>query len=421
MLGLALLASGCGFTVGGANVPIDGHEIDAEHVDPDATIPDAPDAPPVCAGWHPAHFLPCMIGAPKPPLTITASGSPWTYNTSVMGGVLNDKTGTVLSSNVVVTQADSSMVAMLNVESLVVEAGATLNVVGDKPLIIASWSTIVVNGTIDAGSSTYETSATTHVDGPLRTGAGANRPGNCSGLTGTQGATAQSTGGSGGGGGGGYHGDGGNGTTGDTVMVPGGSGGLKIAQAPAVIRGGCAGGGSGTAGPTGFMSPATTTTFSAGGNGGGALELSAMMTLTLTGGAVVNAGGAGGGGAPQGSACGGGGGGSGGYLRIEAPMIALAGALSANGGAGGGSSPYAFHGNQGGNAVTATQASGGAAYGGGNCGLAGAAGSIAATFDGPDATGADACGGGGGGGGAGFVFVAGTTTGSAVISPTVSP
>ena len=423
LFGLAILVGGCHFSVGGGNVPIDGQEIDAEHIDPDAPIPDAPDAPPICAGWHPAHFMPCMIGTPKPPLVITASGSPWTYATAVMGGVLSDKVGAVLSSNVVVQQSDNSMVAVLNVEDLVVEPGAVLNVIGDKPLIIASWGTIVVNGTIDAGSSTYETSAVTHVDGPLRTGAGANRTANCSGLTGQPGTTAQNTGGSGGGGGGGYHGGGGDGTTGDTVQVAGGPGGLKMAQAPTVIRGGCAGGGSGTAGATGWQAPATAATFAAGGAGGGAIELAAMTSISVPTGALVNAGGAAGGGAPQGSAVGGGGGGSGGYLRIEAPMIALSGTLSANGGGGGGSSPYAFEGHQGVNATTATQAAGGVAYGGGNCGLPGAAGSVGGMFDGPDATGNDACGGGGGGGGAGFIFVATSTlTGSgAVISPTVSP
>lgn len=420
MFGLAMLA-GCGFTVGGTNVPVDGRGVDVSRIDPDAPIPDAPDAPPLCASWHPTHFMPCMIGAPMPPLTITTAGSPWTYTTTGMGGTLNDKTGAVLVSNVVVMQSDGSTVAVLNVESLVVEPNAVLYVVGEKPLIIASWSTIVVDGVIDAGSSTYETSTSTHVDGPLRIGAGANRTANCSGSTGTQGATAQNTGGSGGGGGGGYHGEGGNGTTGDTVMVPGGPGGLEVAQPPTVLRGGCAGGGSGTAGAAGFMSPATSATFSAGGSGGGAIELSAMTAISVSATGAINAGGAGGGGSPQGSACGGGGGGSGGYLRLEAPANTLLGALSANGGGGGGSSAYAGHGNQGSNALTAAQAAGGLGIGNGNCGLPGAAGSVGGTFDGPDATGADSCGGGGGGGAAGFIFVAGPTTGGATSSPTVTP
>lgn len=420
LLGLAILVGGCGFNVGGT--ALDAGEIDATNVDPDAPIPDAPDAPPICASWHPAHFMPCMIGTPKPPVTITASGSPWTYNTTVMGGVLSDKTNTVLTSNVVVMQSDNTMVAVLNVDGLVVEPNATLYVIGEKPLIIASWSTIVVTGTIDAGSSTFETNAQTHVDGPLRTGAGANRPAGCGGLVGMQGAMAAPSGGSGGGGGGAFHGDGGDGTTGDTVMVAGGVGGMRVAQSPTVIRGGCAGGGSGTAGGSEVISPATSATFAAGGAGGGAIELSALMSISVASGGIVNAGGAGGGGAPQGSAVGGGGGGSGGYIRVEAPMITLAGMLSANGGAGGGSAPYANQGNQGSNALTASQAAGGSSFGGGNCGLPGAAGSVGGLFNGPDALGADSCGGGGGGGGAGFIFVAaGTLAGQPVISPTVTP
>lgn len=415
-----LIAGGCGFNVGSSS-SIDDARNDVAHIDPDAVEPDAPDAPAACALWHPQHFQPCMIGTPKPALTITQSGSPWTYNTSSQGGVLTDNAGVVLMSTVVVTQADNSLVAVLGVDSLAVQAGATLLVTGDKPLLIASWGTITINGRIDAGSVTTEINNTAgaHIDGPSRSGAGANAPGRCGGMIGSAGANAQSGGGSGGGGGGGFRGDGGNGTVGDTVMVAGGSGGARVAQPPMVIRGGCNGGPSGSAGAsTGLLTPATAASVSVGGAGGGAIELAAKTSITISG--SINAGGGGGAGAPQGSAVGGGGGGSGGYVGLDAPMIAItAGTISANGGGGGGSSPYAGNGNQGGNADTAGQAPGGVMFGGGNCGLAGSAGSVGSTFDAPDATGSDSCGGGGGGGGAGFIFL--FTSGLSTANPSISP
>lgn len=406
LYGIAVvLAGGCGFSVGAG--AIDDARTDVAHTDPDAIEPDAPDAPAACSLWQPQHFMPCMIGTPKPALTITQAASPWTYTTTNQGGTLSDKAGVVLMSTVVVTQPDNSTVAVLNVDSLTIEAGATLLVTGDKPLLIASWDTIVVNGRIDAGSLTTEinNTANAHIDGPSQIGAGANAPGRCGGLTGTAGANAQSGGGSGGGGGGAFRGDGGNGTVGDTVMVAGGVGGARLSTSPTVIRGGCNGGSSGTAGTSaGLLTPATAATVSAGGAGGGAIELAAKTSITITG--SLNAGGGGGAGAPQGSAVGGGGGGSGGYIGLDAPAITMSGAaLSANGGGGGGSSPYAGQGNQGGNAVSTAQAPGGVIFGGGNCGLAGSAGSVATTLDAADAVGSDSCGGGGGGGGAGFIFL----------------
>ncbi len=426
LCGIVVIAGGCGFQVGaGAADVIDDAHPDVAHVDPDAREPDAPDAPAACSLWHPQHFQPCMLGTPKPALTITQSGSPWTYTTTSQGGVLSDHAGVVLMSTVVATQADNSMVAVLNVESLIVQAGATLLVTGDKPLVIASWDTITVNGRIDTGSITSEitNTASAHIDGPSRIGAGANAPGRCTGFTGSPGTNAQSGGGSGGGGGGGFRGTGGSGTTGDTVMVAGGAGGARVSTAPTVIRGGCNGGPSGTAGTSsGLLPPATAASVSLGGASGGAIELAAKTSITVTG--SINAGGGGGAGAPQGSAVGGGGGGSGGYIGLDAPAITITGGtLSANGGGGGGAAPYAGNGNQGANADGVNQAQGGPIFGGGNCGLAGAPGSIGGTFDAPSATGSDSCGGGGGGGGAGFIFMVAPslTLTSPAISPTQLP
>lgn len=380
------------------------------------------DAPAECALWTPRHIAPCAIGAPKPPVVITAAASPWTYNTTAAGGLLSDRTGAVLASSVTVTQVDSSVVAVLNVEALTVEAGATLFVVGPKPLVIASWSTIRVDGVVDAGSTTFETNATTHVDGPQRTGAGASVTSQCVGLTGIAGAPSIASGGSGAGGGGGLRGAGGAGTAGDAgAMIMGGPGGSKLVSIPTVIRGGCSGGPSGNAGSSSPISPATSSSFSVGGAGGGAIELVARTSITVSGTGTVNAGGAGGGGSPQGASVGGGGGGSGGYIGLDAPMVTVSGHLSANGAGGGGGAPYLGNGNQGENSSSTTTAAGGAVFGAGQCGVGGAAGSSGPVLDGRTTGSTDSCGGSGGGGGAGFILVVSPsfTAPGGAISPAV--
>src|SRR5262249_26456421 len=145
-------------------------------------------------------------------------------------------------------------------DALTIEAGATLSVVGSRPLLVVSWSTIRIDGAIDASS---------HI-GTLPLGAGANQA--CSVMSQLGGDGPPDApgpgGGSGGGGGGGHQGMGGAG--GMAVATAGGSGGVRIASS--VIRGGCPGGNSGLAGPI-AQQPASPSTYSPGGGGGGAIRL----------------------------------------------------------------------------------------------------------------------------------------------------
>jgi hypothetical protein len=357
------------------------------------------DAPTFCATWDAKRFDPCAIGAPQPPLTLTAANSPYTYDATL--GVLKDMSGTsVASSTMVILQTDGTTASLLNVESFQVGIGASLLVIGTRPLVIASWDTITIGGSIDAGSELAEINMTAHVDDNVRLGAGANQA--CttgSGQTGNN--VLDSSGGSGGGGGGGFHGSGGAGGLGNLMTVLGGAGGSPAAT-PLTIHAGCAGGNSGQAG-SGATPPATPATRSQGGAGGGAIHLAARNTITMSG--LINAGGAGGAGSPQGASCGGGGGGSGGYIGLESPKVTVAGQLAANGGGGGGGAAFAGNGNQGDNAQSPMVASGGSAQAGGGCGVAGANGAAGATLSGPNATGGDSCGGGGGGGGAGYILI----------------
>jgi len=363
---------------------------------------------PLCESWSAKHFAPCAIPPPMGSLVLTAADSPYRYTTST--GDLTDKNGAVAVADTVITQAGGTMAALISVRSLTVETNATLEVVGDKPLIIASWTTISIDGTIDAGSHVLSG----------RVGPGG---GDASFCTGAQapglGDDDTTGGGSGGGGGGGFQGAGGGGGPGDTgAENPGGGGGGAVAAYPQIVRGGCPGAASGKAGMD--ASVADPNARSAGGAAGGGIQLSARTGITINNTGRVSAGGAGGAGTPDNSACGGGGGGAGGYIGLEAPLVIFSGApiLAANGGGGGGSELFVNPGDAGDDGgFNATSAPGGAAS---SCSLQGGGGSAGATLTGGTAgQTAVSCGGGAGGGGAGYVaiFSPDFTIATAQISP----
>jgi len=158
---------------------------------------DAPDidSPPACTLWHPHHFAPCDIGAPSGALDL-GNASGYTYNTTT--GTLVDASNTPIThANIQIDQTGQAA-WLMNVQSFTLHAGSTLRVVGDKPLIIASWDTIDVSGTIDATSSV----------GNAVAGAGSN-PTNLCTAPAAGGDSVATSGGSGGGGGGAFGGDGG--------------------------------------------------------------------------------------------------------------------------------------------------------------------------------------------------------------------
>jgi hypothetical protein len=311
---------------------------------------------------------------------------------------------------------------LISVESLTVPEGTTLRAIGARPLLIASWSTIVIVGTLDAGSSTAD----------KRIGAGAN-PTLCNALRAAAGDDETTNGGgSGGGGGGAFAGNGGKGGPGDDLENPGGIGGQKVVGAPTIVRGGCPGAASGKAGPDAQVTaPTGDDTTTPGGPGGGAIQLSARVSITVAPTGRVRAGGAGGRGAPDGTACGGGGGGSGGFIGFDAPAYAFQASarVASNGGGGGSSAEFqSIGGNGGGHGGDgrddATPAPGGV-YGS-SCAIDGPAGAAGATLDGPNASQASAaCGGAGGAGGVGFILVFGAFTPPASVvfspAPTIVP
>lgn len=351
---------------------------------PADVLPDTIDARVIdCTELGSRHFDACMLPAPTGGLDLSMPGV-YTYNTAA--ATLTDPGGNVSTPpNLVVPSG-----RVISIDALAISAGTTLRAVGAQPLIVASWGSITVGGTIEVTSVA------------VADGAGAN-PAGCA--MHPPGVAQGNTNGAGGGGGGGFGGAGGRGGTGDD-STNGGLGGAPIAQP--LLLGGCPGSRGGTADQIGGV----------GGSGGGAIQLTARLDITISG--TVTAGGGGGKGAPLPGNAGGGGGGSGGMIGLEAPivMVAATGVLAANGGGGGqGASQSALGATGVDGLASAIRATGGATLAAGGQGGLGSGG---LTVVGGLGQGDAADGAGGGGGGAGFIAIKSPTrtlASTAVVSP----
>jgi len=385
----------CEFDSAGVSFPAEGD--DSEQ--PDSGLPRPLDEPegqdfgpgPACRDWSSRHFDACEIPEPEGALSLFAAGE-WVFDTDT--GTLEDPLGlTDTLTSVLVAQIDESFTRVISVDGLTVAESARLRVVGSIPLVIASWSSIAVDGTIDVGSSR---------EGGAR-GAGADSE-RCESQAPTGGEDSF-YGGGGGGGGAGFGDRGGSG--GDGSSADSGAGGAASLW-PSMVRGGCAGasGGSGRS-----MS-------AEGGSGGGALHLAARDEIRINGAVLANgAGGRGGGRAFYAngddgedgnghSEYGGGGGGSGGLVGLEAASVVLGSAavLAANGGGGGEGGDREDGGAPGSDGLSAKrEAPGGAGYA--NQGGDGGGGGFDFDPGGDDALDGGQGGGGGGGGGAGFIVL----------------
>jgi hypothetical protein len=370
----------------------------------------ATDAPAQCATWSPDGIDPCALGAPSPAFQL--GPGTYTYDTTDGGGMLTASTGAVVfRSAITVTQPDQSVVAVMSVEAFTLDTGATLRVVGRKPLVIVAWSTIAIDGELDASSQLGVVDDRAHVAQTVRYGAGANE--GCTGTAGSPGKSDATVGGSGGGGGGGQQGLGGAGAHGAATLALGGAGGS--ATSATSLRGGCPGGASGAAGDR-ASPPASKSSQAQGGAGGGGLRLIAYDAIRVAGSIAAN--GAGGAGAPTGSGCGGGGGGSGGQLELDARTITVSGVVVANGGGGGGGGDLALSGRDGADGRRDdTAAPGGAVQG---CGAPGGSGAAATQLSGVEGI-LSTCGGGGGGGGAAGLIIVASPAYTALPAAKVSP
>jgi hypothetical protein len=336
-----------------------------------------------CMTFGARHFVACDIPRPSGPMSLTITTSPYIFDTTA---------GTLLDPNNVSSTPPSTMVAdgrVVSVDSFSLAAGVTLRVRGNTPLIIASWSTLEVSGTVDASSK----------DG--MPGAGAQPFATPSTFCTTHQSVTppQENNGGGGGGGGAMQSNGGNGGDGNNGANNGGTGAVGAMTLPPPLAAGCAGGKGGDGGGG--------TTGGAGGLGGGAIQLTARTSISIATTGRINAGGQGG--RPAiGGAGGGGGGGAGGMIGLETPSLAImpGAILAANGGgAGQGGGNGNGRPNQPGQdgKVAAEVALGGKENPNGSTGGNGGDGSISTSAGTNGAN--DGAGGGGGGGGAGYITV----------------
>lgn len=371
-----------------------GGMLDANQVVPDLLV----DTQPLCQSWNMRHFDAC--GLPEPlagDVVLTQAAGDFTWDTD--DGSLVGKMG--IPVNVVTTvlsQTGGPDVMVASVNNFTLEAGAYLDIVGDRPMLIAVNGTATIHGDVDANG--FFGGAGPGGADTLTTDCPAAQTGNPGAAAVNLGAPAT------GGGGGGFGASGGDG--GNT----GGANGNGLASPPTVIRGGCAGG-SGGAGSAGNLGPR--------GAGGGGLVISARVAIVIGADGTINAGG-GAGGYGRANYGAGGGGGSGGLIGLDAPMLTIDGVLAANGGGGGGGASDTTNGISGNNGATSdNEASGGNGAATTTVGPCSRGGNGGAAADPTGDIGASSlCGGGGGGGGVGYILfwsAAPTVSPSATISP----
>ncbi len=283
-------------------------------------------------------------------------------------------------------------VVIVTLQSFAITSTGSLTISGDKPVILAVYGDVTIDGQIMANA-----------DG-AQPGPGGNASGHCSSGTGDDGDSFQfgsdGSGAAGGGGGFGLPGAQGGCSYGGLFTcndTPGGNGGSAEGTADLKpLRGGCAGGEGGVDGSSpGGGGP--------GGGGGGAVQISAAGSLLVSG--IISAAGGGGSTHDVQRSHGGGGGGSGGAVLLEGNTATIASGawVTANGG-GGGAGAYDCCACSNGHGYNGNPDSGVRANGGSGCNNSGDGGSGGAS-QGPAQTGVDGYyeGGGGGGGGVGRI------------------
>ncbi len=350
-----IFAVGCSYSPaqnGGDDVPTDGTNPDSDG----STVTTE-----VCFGTSP--FRVCVDPAPTNTVDLSTQPSNVLDTTASSGDPLCLTTPPASWTNG--GQTDACIVVA---QDITLDSG-TLDVDGDRPLVLVASNSLTIAGTIDAAS---------HVAGDKGPNAS---PASCG--ANNNGTTDSNKGG--GGAGGSLAGTGGIGGTGNNNGGATATGGTPEGAGTApfdVIRGGCRGG-------DGAKGDGTTVS---GGLGGGAVVL--LGGAVMISGIVNVAGGGGQGGTT--SRGGGGGGGAGGMIVIDGTSIAVSGTLLATGGGGGGGADGNTPGGPGNDPdpFAPTTAAAGGSKGGGAGGIGGAGGT---SSDGNAGNTADDGGGGGGG------------------------
>lgn len=382
---------------GGVNdIDASAQMFDANPDDPDGAPPvDAdttPDSsPPIDADTTPDADVPDPIGEDVAHVPPAAELSDIGTLTLVDGDMLDttdlELNGGALPAGVTFDTSpqeagDAPEIAVLHVRRLIVANNATVNVRGDRPLVVIASREITVDGVLDASAAGGRPGA----GGSLaQAGAGA----------GGDGEHAPNSFRESGGGGAGFGTAGARG--GHAICMPnctnaeGGEAGDSYG-APALpnLVGGSGGGQGGVDGQC---------TPGAGGAGGGAVQLYSGISIDIGANGGIHVGGGGGsGGMSCSNSSAGGGAGSGGAIFLQAPDVTHQGTLAANGGAGGGAgSGSGGDGDPGDDGVLGVTA----AMGGGGGGSTGQAGGNGGTGALAPLQGVDDPGNGGNGGGGG--------------------
>ncbi|MCP4449619.1 MAG: hypothetical protein GY811_30460 [Myxococcales bacterium] len=318
---------------------------------------------------------------------LVLSDSDWVFDTD--NGKLVGPNGELIVESETIYQGISPEVRLMMLGSFTISEGGKLKVVGTRPLVIAAWGGILIEGHLWADS-------TDERPGPgAESSMGCENTGTISGSDNMDGEGAGGTrGGKGGGGGDGNDGVGANGGR-----------AAPISSLPEIFRGGCPGGKGGNLGCDG-------------GHGGGAVLLAAQDGISISG--KITMGGHGGRAASAASA-GGGGGGSGGMLILAADglLVDESAVILAKGGGGGGGTTgngIAFPGKSGNLSLDTSPAPGGEGANGAGKGGAGSGGSQDSS--GRKGGNGDSGSGGGGGGSAGIIRIDLPAASSPSISPT---
>lgn len=260
--------------------------------------------PGMAFGFTPANVNPSMLPQPAMmPISISGQASFNSTTNSFSGGW----SAQPLVQTVTTPTGPASVLLF---DQFSMNAGSTLRLTGDKPVILVAFTGMVLNNAV------IDASGRGQVPGP-----GGNV--GCGASAGGAGGAMMTA--SGGGGGGSFHSAGARGGGGSTFQT-GGVAGAARTRTRFDLLGGCPGGrGGGMQGGEG-------------GAGGGAVQLVARFGILMDATRVLvnGAGGEGAGNAAGATSGGGGGGGSGGVLLIQAPYVVITrSTLVSNGGGGG--------------------------------------------------------------------------------------
>lgn len=395
----AALAAACSFSENG--VPLPGANDASSAADADINAPDASitiDAPPGTpdANTTPDAFVPVPDAGPIDILHVLAADEFFGSSPLTLGdGDLIDTMDLTINgapppAGVTFQRTNQETpgqpITTLHVTTLTVMSGATVEVRGDRPLVVVASGEILIEGVLDGSANR-----------------GRPGPGGFTGGNGPQGGSDgenQSTFLDSGGGGAGFGTAGAKGGDSPCGMMCtsaiGGDAGGVYGDPPQTWLHGGSGGGRGASQCSGDR---------VGGGGGGAIQLysASSITVSVTGGIAVNGGGGAGGEPCPMTATAGSGGGSGGSIFLQAPIVTTLGLLTANGGGGGGGANGSGDGSPGQDGQFSTSA----AAGGPGAGMGGASGGAGGVLGSAPTPGNDAFQGnaGGGGGAVGRVSV----------------